>query len=630
MSLPPPPPPAVTAAPPKTAGRANLLKSIEGFKKGKLKKAETVEKSAPLQKPTASATASTGSSNESSSSSSMQHQSSAPMGMALGGLFAGGMPSLRKTGREGAATMLPQNNAPPSKPVSSAPKSNETEKPLPTPPVKPTNTVSQPPVVQVPPTPTEAPPQIPKTEVVEKPQVQIPVVQQQPQRPVVPVPAPVQQVQQQKPPLQVAQPPQRQMSQQTMPQQQQRTIPPLSRNQGVSSTSLLPKLTYKIEIPTDEMLEEHPSIPTYQNPLVLKMQPKTTSSNNIVIPEEPEIEIEQLELDIPIEEAPDIVIPQSLEVVTMDIDTDVHQPKAACELQPKRQQLIEASRRGDEDTIMYILQQEPTQMRRKELLNGLDLDTETNKKTSPLHTAIEYGHLSVVATLLSQGASTLLEDAGGNTAIHTACKTQHSTTMDIFSFLMNAACNVKAQNRAGNTPLHIACMLNENKTSLFPEMVYTLVTNPFADLLLQNSQGLTPLMYASQSGDLGVVKLILSRLSISDCIKLLNMKATIITPNGPKKVNATSMAADRDTVGSVTKLLIEYGAHPSPDNQLQNALGPLLCNLSVPPPEYPSNRFARILTSGIYPKPAIDNEAISCLKCEVRFSVVTRRVRFFY
>ena len=46
---PPPPPPSAGAPPPKATGeRKDLLSSIEGFKKGKLKKAETNDRSAPF------------------------------------------------------------------------------------------------------------------------------------------------------------------------------------------------------------------------------------------------------------------------------------------------------------------------------------------------------------------------------------------------------------------------------------------------------------------------------------------------------------------------------------------------------------------------------------------------------
>ena len=52
--MPPPPPPAPGPPPPgkmptkATGGRKDLLGSIEGFKKGNLKKANTVDKSGPV------------------------------------------------------------------------------------------------------------------------------------------------------------------------------------------------------------------------------------------------------------------------------------------------------------------------------------------------------------------------------------------------------------------------------------------------------------------------------------------------------------------------------------------------------------------------------------------------------
>lgn len=45
---PPPPPPSSGLPPPPDAGRTALLGSIEGFSKGKLKKAQTNDRSAPI------------------------------------------------------------------------------------------------------------------------------------------------------------------------------------------------------------------------------------------------------------------------------------------------------------------------------------------------------------------------------------------------------------------------------------------------------------------------------------------------------------------------------------------------------------------------------------------------------
>ncbi|KAJ3642712.1 hypothetical protein Zmor_025470 [Zophobas morio] len=100
---PPPPPPGMMPPPPpapmslpkagKSDDRAALLKSIQ--KGAKLKKAVTNDRSAPVIGKTAN------NSSSSSPSSVGGTPTSAPNGLNLGGLFAGGMPKLKPTGKLG-------------------------------------------------------------------------------------------------------------------------------------------------------------------------------------------------------------------------------------------------------------------------------------------------------------------------------------------------------------------------------------------------------------------------------------------------------------------------------------------------------------------------------------------------
>ena len=102
---PPPPPPAASfKAPPPVKGRGDLLKSIEGFKKGKLKHSDTVDKSTPVMSKKPVQTTVPQSSGGGSSASYASPSPSPFSGM--GGLFAGGAPKLRKTGLPGSSTML--------------------------------------------------------------------------------------------------------------------------------------------------------------------------------------------------------------------------------------------------------------------------------------------------------------------------------------------------------------------------------------------------------------------------------------------------------------------------------------------------------------------------------------------
>lgn len=161
--MPPPPPPAPGPPPPgkmpnkSTGARKDLLGSIEGFKKGKLKKTETQDKSGPQisAKPGTSSVspAANRPSTGGSSGGGGYSASPSPALGGMGGIFAGGgMPKLRKTGLPGSSTMLPkdsnnsgntstppQNNQPkaipPSRPVPSVVPSQQQRQPPPSIPI---------------------------------------------------------------------------------------------------------------------------------------------------------------------------------------------------------------------------------------------------------------------------------------------------------------------------------------------------------------------------------------------------------------------------------------------------------------------------------------------------------------
>lgn len=98
MPPPPPPPPAIVAPPPKTQARSNLLSSIEGFKKGKLKTTATNDRSTPVVQKNAPTPGGNSAGENNSNSSTTRNGGQQDAFSALGGLFAGGMPKLRKTG----------------------------------------------------------------------------------------------------------------------------------------------------------------------------------------------------------------------------------------------------------------------------------------------------------------------------------------------------------------------------------------------------------------------------------------------------------------------------------------------------------------------------------------------------
>ncbi|CAG5108820.1 Protein of unknown function [Cotesia congregata] len=122
MSAPPPPPPPtfnIANAAGGDQGRGLLLQSIRAGKS--LKKTVTVDKSAPCingkvkNGPTAAISSSAGNSNSFISNGGSNSNNSSPAPLALGGLFAGGMPKLKPTGLR---STIVERDSPASLPVS--------------------------------------------------------------------------------------------------------------------------------------------------------------------------------------------------------------------------------------------------------------------------------------------------------------------------------------------------------------------------------------------------------------------------------------------------------------------------------------------------------------------------------
>jgi WAS/WASL-interacting protein len=134
MPGPPPPPPPGNIPPPPTLAtlpkgksddRGALLKSIQ--KGTKLKKTVTNDRSQPI----IGGKVSNNNSNSSSPSSTGGTPTSAPNGLNLGGLFAGGMPKLKPTGKFGAPNQNSSHN------ISNNDRSSQSRKPaLPSQPIK--------------------------------------------------------------------------------------------------------------------------------------------------------------------------------------------------------------------------------------------------------------------------------------------------------------------------------------------------------------------------------------------------------------------------------------------------------------------------------------------------------------
>ncbi|KAF6139590.1 hypothetical protein GIB67_033594 [Kingdonia uniflora] len=70
-----------------------------------------------------------------------------------------------------------------------------------------------------------------------------------------------------------------------------------------------------------------------------------------------------------------------------------------------------------------------------------------------IHFAAQKGHLEVVRTLLSLGASIKASNRKGFTPLHFAAQGSHA---ELVKYLVRKGANLTAKTKAGKTPLHLA------------------------------------------------------------------------------------------------------------------------------------------------------------------------------
>lgn len=122
---------------------------------------------------------------------------------------------------------------------------------------------------------------------------------------------------------------------------------------------------------------------------------------------------------------------------------------------------------------------------------GADIDEQNFPDGwTPLHTAVCHGHKSLVELLLTNHASTEIQDSRGHTPLHTAVM---SDEYEIAEILLNHAACIEAQNNRGFTPLHeAACDGNMSMVELL------LKRNACVHAQAKNKQ--TPLHCAAAAG----------------------------------------------------------------------------------------------------------------------------------
>ena len=187
-------------------------------------------------------------------------------------------------------------------------------------------------------------------------------------------------------------------------------------------------------------------------------------------------------------------------------------------------------------------------------------------KGSPLHYAVWYADISVIAALLDRGADLEAEDHIGQTALHLVAQSisevghkhpsthWHSDQDNIAALLLERGADVNAQdNYEGLTPLHFA----RNP------VVAALLVDYGADVNAATDSGWTPLSDAAWYGASDMVVLLLE----------LGADISVVDGSGRTPLLAALLGvADADVIA----LLVEYGA----DIDAKNADGETACQLA--------------------------------------------------
>ncbi|XP_015428842.1 PREDICTED: serine/threonine-protein phosphatase 6 regulatory ankyrin repeat subunit C-like [Dufourea novaeangliae] len=133
------------------------------------------------------------------------------------------------------------------------------------------------------------------------------------------------------------------------------------------------------------------------------------------------------------------------------------------------------------------------------LAAGADPSLKNDRGETTLHECLECGALNT-AFLLVPHTLTGIMSRYGETPLHIASRKNYA---DMVAKLLEQGEDPSVQDAGGNTPLHLASARG------FHQIVSLLVTSPLAQLEKLNSEGLTALQVAAESGFVNAVKLLL-------------------------------------------------------------------------------------------------------------------------
>ncbi|XP_041032627.1 B-cell lymphoma 3 protein homolog [Carcharodon carcharias] len=161
---------------------------------------------------------------------------------------------------------------------------------------------------------------------------------------------------------------------------------------------------------------------------------------------------------------------------------------------------------GDTPLHIAVVQEDGTMVEKLIqllVLGKKDLDIYNNLRQTPLHLAVITKQSSIVRQLVANGASRVLLDRNGQTAVHLAC--EHSSLECLQSLLASAPERIELEirNYDGYTPLHVA--VNSHHREIVAHLLAQGADIDAADI----KSGRTPLVHAVESNCMDMVNLLL-------------------------------------------------------------------------------------------------------------------------
>jgi ankyrin repeat protein len=171
-----------------------------------------------------------------------------------------------------------------------------------------------------------------------------------------------------------------------------------------------------------------------------------------------------------------------------NLDTYSSTPRARSVAQPYSVPLYYAALCGFRDLTDHLLNAHPQHV-----------NARGGTRATPLHAAVDKGHLSTAMLLLQRGADIGSRDFANRTPLHIASYRGHA---EVVSLLIDCGANPNAESDKRETPLFLASRYGRHGAA-------RLLLEHSADANYQNAEGLTPLRAAWKKGHIDNVRLLL-------------------------------------------------------------------------------------------------------------------------